>query len=65
MTKFKLMMALLQGQGVDINGQRFCSLCSIEREDGSNHSFNVKGYVESNDPSKLWELATVCVRTID
>jgi hypothetical protein len=65
-TKHKLAQALFtkgSGGAIQINDVSFTTLCSIEREDGSGSSFNVKGYAIDADG---WiELKTIHVVTID
>ena len=65
-TKHKLAQALFTngvGGSIQINDISFTGLLSIEREDGSGQSFNVKGYAIDADG---WiSLKTICVTTID
>ena len=65
-TKHKLAQALFTngvGGSIQINDISFTGLLSIEREDGSGKSFNVKGYAIDADG---WiSLKTICVTTID
>ena len=64
-TKHKLAQALFTTSvsgSIHINNVNFISICSIEREDGSGHSFNVTGYVVDNDG---WTQKTIHVTTVD
>lgn len=64
MTKHQLMQALFatstEAQRIIIEGVEFASITSVEREDGSGHTFNVTGYQPDYGTK-----TTVFVRTID
>jgi hypothetical protein len=65
MTKYQLMKALLDGGTLSIEGVRLGSVCSVEREDGSGHSWNVTGYIASHTRGRLFDKTTLHVYTID
>lgn len=58
-TKHQLITALLTGGPLSTPKSQFSIVNGVEREDGSNHSYNVTGYDTAGHPT------TVHVRTID
>jgi hypothetical protein len=68
-TKHQLIQALFAGEVLTVTACNkavtFRLVNAVEVESGCRHSFNVTGYIVSDDPKNPIQTATVCVRTID
>jgi hypothetical protein len=65
LTKWQLFGALANGSPLQTSTAHFIIVNAVQREDGSNRSWNVTGIVRDRSKSEIGYSETVHVRTID